>query len=553
MKGASAGIKVGLTAVAIAILSYFAFKYISKGIGREHGYEVWALFRDATGLIDKSRVQVAGLTIGEIKERSLQGTYARVTIRVKPEIELWSNAVIYKRSSSLLGEYYLEIDPGTPESPDPLTRKPVPNYLMRNCEKTTGRKGCNQITNVVEAITASDILVQMSETLPVLRDILRDVQKITQGPLQDIAKDVQVGVEKNSVAAERLLNHIDEIANDVRNVTGGAAASDLQASMKNLREITEQVRKLVGSGEGQVSSTADRIKTELDKLSVTLDKFNTSLDNVSQLTGEVAKGKGNVGRLLKDETIADNLIDVTEDASGFIRTLTKLQTIVGLREEFHVGFDGWSDNSFKTYLSLRLQPRPDKYYLIELIDDPHGYRNYSHTLNATTTQGGSATPVITNTDTWERTNAFRFSFMLAKRLLVARGFALTGRIGIKESTGGFGADIEFGPRDSFWMRGFTLSLDMFDFMAEKYPRLKVLAALEVFKHAWLVAGLDDLLNSANAPEPAGITCGPATPESWCRGGRDVFFGAQLVFNDEDLKALLAIGGSAVTAGLATTR
>jgi phospholipid/cholesterol/gamma-HCH transport system substrate-binding protein len=547
VKGLGAGVKVGITALLVGALAWFAFKFVSKGIGRDEGYEVWALFRDAGGLVDKSRVQVAGLTIGEIKGRRLQGTLARVTIKVRPDVELWSNAVIYKRTASLLGEFYLEIDPGTAESPDPLTRKPVPNYRMKGCLDETHVEDCNRIKNVVEAVTAGDVLVQLSETIPVLRDILKDVQKVTQGPLQDIAKGVQEGVERNSQAAERLLNHIDEIAADVKHVTGGPASADLQKSMENIRQITEQVKKLVGAGEGQVNSTADKIKEQLDKLSVTLDKFNTSLDNVSEVTGNVAKGRGTVGRLLKDETIADNLTDITEDASAFIRSLTKLQTIVGIREEFHVGFGGWDDRNYKTYLSLRLQPRPDKYYLIELIDDPHGSKSYSHTLTAT---GDPANPTLTNTDTWTRTNSFRFSFMFAKRIQIARAAALTGRIGIKESTGGVGGDLEVGLRDGFWLRAFTLSIDVFDFLAEKYPRLKVMAALELFKHVWLIGGLDDLLNGATTEAPAGITCGPATPQSWCRGGRDVFFGLQLTFNDDDLKSLLAVGVGAL-AGAAT--
>jgi hypothetical protein len=52
---------------------------LPKGVRGPEGPVVWALFRDAAGLVDKSRVQVAGLIIGEIAERRLQGTYARVS------------------------------------------------------------------------------------------------------------------------------------------------------------------------------------------------------------------------------------------------------------------------------------------------------------------------------------------------------------------------------------------------------------------------------------------------------------------------------------------
>ncbi|MSP57158.1 MAG: MCE family protein [Myxococcales bacterium] len=539
MKGIGAGVKVGITAILIALIGYFSFKFVGKGLKGDEGYEAWALFRDATGLVDKSRVQVAGLTIGEIKGRRLQGNYARVDLRIKPDAELWSNAAIYKRSASLLGEFYLEIDPGTAESLDPLTRTMVANYRMKDCQQATGKENCSQISNVIEAITATDVLAQISETMPVLRDILKDVQRLTQGPLQDIAKDVQAGVAKNAEAAERLLNHIDQIAGDVQKITGGPANQDLRKSMENIREITESVKSLIGSGEGQLNTTGEKIKQQLDNLTVTLAKFNRSLDNVADVTDNVAKGHGTIGRLLKDEAIADDITDITSDASSFVRSLTSLQTIVGIREEVHQNFSGGQGaTTFKTYLSLRLQPRPDKYYLIELVDEPRGSHKSSHTYSVT-----NGTEV--NTDTWERGNQFRFSFMFAKRIQVGRYFGLTGRLGIKESSGGFGADVDIAFNDGFWFRGMTLSIDLFDFVSEAYPRLKVLAAIEFFKHVWLIAGLDDLINKNDGNKPAGATCDGSTPGSWCQGGRSVFFGLQLTFNDEDLRSLLLIGGSAL--------
>ena len=58
MNNTSAAVKVGVTVLLIALLSFFAFKFVSKGLGGGGGYQVWALFHDATGLVDKSQVQV---------------------------------------------------------------------------------------------------------------------------------------------------------------------------------------------------------------------------------------------------------------------------------------------------------------------------------------------------------------------------------------------------------------------------------------------------------------------------------------------------------------
>lgn len=534
------GIKVGITVLAVALLAFAAFKFVAKNVGESGGYPVWALFRDATGLVDKSRVQTAGLVIGEIKDRRLQGNWARVTIKVKQDVQIWSNATLYKKSASLLGEFYLEIDPGTQFSPDALTGRPKENYLLHGCEKRTGRHDCNQIVNVVEAVTIGDVVAQVNETVPVLRDILLDVRRVTEGPLHDIVKEVHEDIAKNADAAERMLKHIDDIALNVRDLTGGASGQDLRQSIENVRQITENIKQLVGPAEAGKDGNAGLIRRDLEKFSQSLDKLNSSLDNVARITGDVRdltagvnRGEGTVGRLLKDDAIAENVGNITEDVSGFVRSLTRLQTIVGIREEYNI-----LANSYKTYLSIKLMPRPDKYYLIELVDDPRGSRTYSHTLQAVGTGG---TQTLVNTDTWTRGSAFRFTFMFAKRIEPWGRFGLTGRVGLKEGTGGVGVDIDF------WHQRFQLQIDIFDLMTERWPRLKILAALEVFKHIWLVGGVDDVINrSGSDPKPDGITCGPSTPSSWCSGGRDYFVGAQLTFNDDDLRNLLTIGANAAS-------
>lgn len=549
MNGARAAIRVGATAMLIAVLGWAGFRFVSKGVSSGAGYPVWALFRDATGLVEKSRVQIAGLVVGDIAGRSLQGNQARVAVRIKPDVKLWSNAVIYKRSASLLGEYYLEIDPGTPSSPDPLTGEARPNYPLEGCVDRTHDPDCNQVRNVVEAITTSDIMAQMNETLPVLRDILHDVHKLTQGPLQDLTREVQQGVRANSLAAEQLLRHLDLIARDLRSVTNpqGQVYDDLRQTMENVRIVSESIRDLVGSGRGDDGTAGGKIKQNLDQVTMALDKINRSLDSVSHITDRVDQGQGTIGRLINDDTIARNAEDISEDTAGFVRSITRLQTLVGMRGEYNI-----LGNDFKTYVSLKLQPRPDKYYLLELVDDPRGSISYQHTLQSTTVGNGAPNAADTlNVDTYTRSHAFRFTFQFAKRL-AWRGIGLTGRLGIKESTGGGGFDF-----DVFKQR-FQISTDLFGFGQSKYPRLKFTGGIEVFKHFWVLGGVDDVINAHTdtfGPTYNGVplvTCGPATPSSWCKGGRDYFVGAQLTFNDEDLRALLAIGGSAV-AGAATKR
>jgi phospholipid/cholesterol/gamma-HCH transport system substrate-binding protein len=517
VKGGGAAAKVGATVLLTLFLAFLGFRFVAKGIQGSAGYRVYGLFRDATGLVDKSRVQIAGLNIGEIIDRRLDGSAARVTVRIAPNVVLWSNATVFKKTASLLGEFYLEIDPGTEEAPDPITGKIVKNEILKDGD---------QIKNVVEAVTTTDILVQVNETLPVLRSILQDVRQITRGPLQDIAQSVKSGVDRNSAAAERLLGHLDQIALDVRGITGGPSNGDIKKSISNIREITEGVKSLIGTGQNEVGSTGEKIRSNLDKISIAIDNLNKTLENGAAITDKVRRGEGTVGRLLNDDTIANNVEQITSDAGSFIRGLTRLQTLVGLRSEYNV-----LANTLKTYVAIELQSKPDRFFLIELIDDPRGLRKTQRTF---TTTDDPTKPQTVNTETVTVSDQFRFTFQIAKRLFLLNGrIALTGRFGIKESTGGLGGDVDIPlTLASNWARTLTIKVDLFDFRTNTYPRLKVLAAFEFFRHLWLVGGIDDAFNN-RGPGAGGFT------------GRDYFFGVQLTFNDDDLRSLLTIGGAAL--------
>jgi phospholipid/cholesterol/gamma-HCH transport system substrate-binding protein len=497
-----AAVTVGALVLVVASISYFLIRSTSERASGSQGYTVWALFRDASGLFEKSRVQTAGISIGQIDGRALDPAtaQARITIRIQPGIKLWSNAVVSKKSASLLGEYYLEIDPGTP-------------YALVNGQRMemTELKGGEQIKNVREPTGMADLMADVGTILPILKDILLDVHKLTSGTITDIATNVNNLIETNSIVLERLLNRVDHIAANIEGVTS-AEAGDAKVAIKNVREITESIKTLVGSSEGEVKSTGSAVRGSLAKLQSTVDNLDRTLHNMETITSRLEKGQGTAGRLLTDDTIANNVEEITEDAGTFVHGITKLQTIVGLRGEYN-----FFSHATKEYLSVTLMPRPDKFYLIELVEDSRGLTQHSSLVTNSSDKG-----VIVQTAV-STTQQLRFSLMLGKRI-----GPVAGRFGIKESTGGIGADL-FLLEDRL-----ILSVDVFDTLSNKYPRVKPMLLASIWKrNLFLVGGADDVFNFTRATAGAG-------------GGLDWFLGGQLVFNDEDLKSLLLFGGSAAS-------
>ena len=512
MRRSWASATVGALVIVVATISYLLIRSTSDQ-PRSHGIAVWGRFHDAAGLFEKSRVQTAGIQVGQIEKRELdpeKPTLARITVRLLPNQKLYENAVISKKSASLLGEYYLEIDPGTPVGRlkgEPSSTPPHQLRVLQDGE---------QVKDIREPTAMGDIMDNVGTLLPILHDILDDVRRLTSGQLTDIADNVNKLIESNSDTVTRLLDRVDNIAAHVESVTADEAG-DVKESIKNVRDITESIRDLIGK-KGPVNNTADKVATSIDRLQTTIDNLDKSMKNVQDITERIDKGDGTIGHLVNDDTIANNVEDITENAAGFVRGITKLQTIVGLRTEYNI-----IANTLKNYLSVQLMPRPDKFYLIELIEDPRGYQNTVLTATNDSASGFKSTITTTTTD------QLRFSLMFGKRISFG-GVTVGGRFGIKESTGGVGADL-YVLNDRL-----SLSVDVFNFAqasVNQYPRVKVGLSWELWNRTlYLVGGADDLLDY-NKRATAGAN-----------GGYDLFVGGMLRFNDEDLKSLLLVGGGA---------
>jgi phospholipid/cholesterol/gamma-HCH transport system substrate-binding protein len=500
MRRSWASLTVGGLVLVMIVLTYFLVRLVGERTLSKDGISVYALFNDASGLFEKSRVQTAGISVGQIEKRELdaQTQKAKIWIRITPGVTMYETAVVMKKSASLLGEYYLEIDHGLPKK-------------MVNGQPQDARvlKDGDQILKVMEPIAFGDMMNSVGTLLPILRDILEDVRKLTGGTLPDIATNVNELIKRNSVVLESLLGRVDHIAGTIDNITT-TEAEDIKLSLKNVREITESIKTLIGTTQGEVQDTSGAVRGSIDKLQTTITNLDKTMKNMETVTDRLVKGDGTVGKLLADDTIAKNVEEITEDAGGFIRSITKLQTIVGLRSEYN-----FLSSTFKNYLSIQLMPRPDKFYLIELVEDPRGYRSRTTTISDSSATGIQSETRVTISE------QLRFSLQFGKRV-----GNVAGRFGIKESTGGVGGDLHL-LNDRL-----VLSVDVFDAKVNQYPRVKGMVSYAIWQRSlYAIGGADDLANYVRAPAGAG-------------GGFDWFLGLALKFNDEDLKSLLLFGGGA---------
>ncbi len=521
MKWLSAGVKVGVLFLLMTAGAYMIITGLGTDPAGRDNIELSAKFRDASGMPIGSKVVVAGLPVGVISSLSIEGRHARIRFRVRKDVPVWSNAVVFKKATSLLGDNYLEIDPGGEDAPDPAGGAAV----------RLGPGG--EILRVVEATSPDQLLRRIEQSLPnvdavllSVRDLSEEMRRVVNGPIASVATRVDDLVQREAdtvsgilAKADRAIGRIDQIAVDIRKITGDADGR-VDQILANLEAASAEAQVLVTSARQEVEATGAKLREKLDQV----DGVIASTDSIAKkIDGET----GTLGKLVNDPAIADNVEEITDDAKGFLGTIFALQTYVGLRSEYNV-FSGL----LRHYISVELHTRPDKFYLIELERGPRGdYPDVTLEFD----------PRV-DPDNWTRKTVIqdkvRFTFQFAKRF----GW-LTLRYGLKESTGGVGADVDL----RWWNRNLHVSADVFDATFDQLPRVKLAASYEILRHVYILGGVDELLNN---PDTLQINLGNDTVPTQFETfhfGRDYFAGAMVRFNDRDLAALLAIGGGALGA------
>jgi phospholipid/cholesterol/gamma-HCH transport system substrate-binding protein len=413
-----------------------------------------------------------------------------------PPVFYKNGATLNKRQASLLGDYYLEITPG-------LEGKVIAEG--------------GQIYNVPQAAG----LDKMFDRLNIIAD---DISKVTrslaqtfgseegQAALSRILKSLEAIVlrlnnffDDNAEHLDNVVANADTITSDVKLMTG-EVRGDLKQILGDARQITRETRYLISQSGSDVQEGLGTFKNTLTRLETTLEYLNYTLQNTGEITDKINEGDGTLGVLVNDPAIAQETERTLKSVGGFVERIVELKTIVELRSEYLV-----RQSALKNYVALRLQPADDKFYLIEIVDDPRGRTSVTQ---RTKLQTDPSLPPVVREDETLTVDSFKFSVMLAKRWNFA-----TGRFGILESSGGVGVDLHF-LDDSL-----EFKFDLFDFGEDVNPRLRTSMAYSFFQHFYIVAGADDILNDTT---------------------RDVFFGGFLRFNDQDLLTILASSPSIST-------
>jgi phospholipid/cholesterol/gamma-HCH transport system substrate-binding protein len=357
---------------------------------------------------------------------------AEVTLEIDDDVPLRSGATARVANLGLLGEKYVELDPGAPTAP--------------------ALRGENVVLPGSQPASIDDVTTQVSAIATDVKAITESLRSVMAGPqgqqrLEDIVENVRLitAQVRELVAANR--SNVDATLTNMRVIT-----ADLRVEIPKLAASLDRVANQLGGTVGENREDLRRIVENLKTLSTDL---KTTTANLNDITGKVRSGEGTVGKLLYSDEAHDKLTKALGSVDSGVTELKntlgrigRIQLDLGVKADYYAGmstnsegFENLGGNS-RSAVTARLVPNPEnnRFYNIELSDDPRGRRRDKVTIVTRTDPATGAT-----TQEQIRETRFDRDFVISAQA----GWVLDDlavRIGLFDSSGGVGADYRFNDR-----------------------------------------------------------------------------------------------------------
>jgi phospholipid/cholesterol/gamma-HCH transport system substrate-binding protein len=458
----SQAIKVGLFAlVVLLVLGALVLRIEDVNLFGGPEGSVIALFDSVAGLDDKATVRIAGVRVGRVDGIGLEDRRARVRIALETPVTLTEGAFARIANLGLLGEKYIELEPG-PEGGEPLPEGAV-----------------------IPGVTPPSF----DDALAKLNDL---GDSFSEG-LGGIGADGSLG---------RLIGNLEEVSADIRDLVR-ANRGQVDATMANVARLTDTLARDMPGISAQVAAVLERMDRTLAQLEGTVgesrpdlqatagnlrrltEEARTSVDNLNQVTGRLARGEGTIGKLLTSDEAHDELVGAlqsvesgVESLSGALGGIQKIELELGL-ESYYLHDLEESRSAF----NLDIDPRSGKLYRVAVVDSPFGKEDTRLRRETVTNPDGTTDTTVTETVTRENDPVFSALF--------GYPFESGPRVwaGLIESSGG--VQVEYPLLD----RRVWLSLEAFEFDRENdlEPHLRLSGIYKLNDNLYLRAGYDDFL------------------------------------------------------------
>ncbi|GAA5149992.1 hypothetical protein GCM10023321_14730 [Pseudonocardia eucalypti] len=253
---------------------------------------VVAMFADASPLRVGNTVRSHGVKIGQIGEIGLDRGRARVVLQLDETVPVHTDARATIRPVSLLGERYVDLEPGSATAPLMADAGAIP------LEHTASSVDLDQVLDSLDDPTSTALAAMVTTLGTGLTDNgqrLRDTLAALTPALRETDQLVDVLNQQNAA-----LNQLIDLSSPVAAAVAGSDGADLD------RMVGETRRTL-----GAVADRREQLTASLDQLPASLDKARRTFYTLGGLAGQLTP------TLRSLRPVTGDLRDIAGELHGF--------------------------------------------------------------------------------------------------------------------------------------------------------------------------------------------------------------------------------------------
>lgn len=329
MEGRSTKMEIILGGIVAGVIGLLVWLSLAVGGGApRNAAEYTLLFDSALGLNVDNAVAIAGVKVGVVSEIGITGRLAKVQVAIEPTVDLHANATAAVRAKTLLGEKYIDLDPGIPPSPvlKPGSRieRNTPTVEIDQVIRSAAAlvSSLNGMTPPLEtAIARLDVLLQetdgvsvsqeLARTLEDAGNLIRKASALVNTSGDDFGFILEMSRQKGPELIERLTQtskRLDQILASVDPNDVKAASSRLQPTMKDVEAVVADM-KVAMNDIRNASQRMDNILAKVDRALTRTEEIN------ERAIREFFQVEGVRVNLIPDERIERRVKKLRNDAS----------------------------------------------------------------------------------------------------------------------------------------------------------------------------------------------------------------------------------------------
>ena len=315
-------VKVGIL-VLVSLALFGVFVYTLGDFTSDEGITLYAVFPTSADLKVGAPVKITGMNAGKVTdvqfwggrfdEESQRNVQVRVVMTVDPEkgLTLHQDARAFITTQGVLGEKYVEIQPGSHSEP-----KIKEGAILDGVEPLRLE------------IVARDLSLTLSEVSTLLQENRSLVSEILVG-INDVVKHVDEILLANGGQVTEVLKRLNDSIGRLETLLTSAEVAmgdgtDLRLTLENLRKMSGVLGSSIPGTISRVNQTLrsfEKVATVYGKLGSAgeeriqgiLDQLDLILADTKAVTGNIREGKGALGALLADQEIYDDMKELLAD------------------------------------------------------------------------------------------------------------------------------------------------------------------------------------------------------------------------------------------------